>query len=149
MTEHDGPHEAGSGLVRASLLVTGALALSGCAAATLPETFAVPYAVLSGVLFVVGAVAFVWAYLVGISRSRTDAVTLSGLFFLSGGAAPVEVRRRLLLGALGQTVVVVAAAMVRPYTEVAYGILAPMFGMGILALWGARHGTFPARAPRS
>jgi hypothetical protein len=34
---------------------------------------------------------------------------------------------------------------VRPYTEVAFGILAPMFGLGLMAMWGGRHGVFAAR----
>ena len=41
----------------------------------------------------------------------------------------------------------VAAASIRPFTEVAFGILAPMFGLGLMALWGGRHGTFPPRPP--
>jgi hypothetical protein len=47
-----------------------------------------------------------------------------------------------------QVVVVVAAASIRPFTEVAFGILAPMYGLGLMALWGARHGAFPPRPPR-
>ena len=38
-----------------------------------------------------------------------------------------------------------AAAAVRPYTAVAFTVLAPMFGLGMMALWGARHGRFPER----
>ena len=36
--------------------------------------------------------------------------------------------------------------MIRPFTPLAFGILVPMLGLGLIALWGARHGTFPARA---
>ena len=38
----------------------------------------------------------------------------------------------------------VAAASIRPFTAVAFGILAPMLGLGLMGLWGARHGRFPA-----
>ncbi|MEX2294278.1 MAG: hypothetical protein WD691_10870 [Acidimicrobiales bacterium] len=149
MAEHAAVGDTGSGLTRASVWATAALALSGGAAAAWPDTFAAPHAVFSGLMFVTGVGAFLLAYFVGISRSRTDAVTLSGLFFLSGGTASAEVRRRLRLATLAQTAIVVTAAMVRPYTEVAYGILAPMFGLGVMALWGGRHGVFPPRVPRS
>jgi hypothetical protein len=44
-----------------------------------------------------------------------------------------------------QVVAVVAAASIRPYTEVAFGILAPMFGLGLMGLWAGRYGTFPPR----
>jgi hypothetical protein len=37
------------------------------------------------------------------------------------------------------------AASVRPFTELAFGILAPMLGMGMLTLWGARYGVFAPR----
>jgi hypothetical protein len=35
---------------------------------------------------------------------------------------------------------------VQPYTVVAFGVLAPMLGLALMGLWGARFGTFPARA---
>ena len=43
----------------------------------------------------------------------------------------------------------VAAASIRPYTEVAFGILAPMFGLGLMGVWGGRYGEFPPRPPKS
>jgi hypothetical protein len=39
-------------------------------------------------------------------------------------------------------VLAVAAASIRPYTAVAFAVLAPMLGLGAMAMWGARHGTF-------
>ena len=36
-----------------------------------------------------------------------------------------------------------------PYTEVAFGVLAPMFGLGLMAMWGGRYGSFPARRRRA
>ena len=48
-----------------------------------------------------------------------------------------------------QVLAVVVAASIRPFTEVAFGILAPMFGLGMMALWGGRYGDFPERPPRS
>ena len=31
------------------------------------------------------------------------------------------------------------------FTAVAFGVLAPMLGLGLIGLWGARYGTFPER----
>jgi hypothetical protein len=41
--------------------------------------------------------------------------------------------------------VAVATAAARPFSSLAFGILAPMFGLALLALWGAVHGRFPPR----
>ncbi len=135
----------GAGLVNVTFAGTGLLVGTSAAAAALPDTFGLVHAVLACVLFAVGTGGLLWAYALGVSRSRTDAVTLVGLFFLGGGAAPPEVRRpfRIALGV--EVLVVVAAAAVRPYSEVAFGILAPMFALGLMATWGGRHGSFPPR----
>jgi hypothetical protein len=135
----------GDGLVNLCFAGTGALVGTSIAAAVLPDTFALVHAVLACLLFAVGTGALLWAYALGVSRSRTVVVTLAGLFFLAGDAAPPEVRRRFRIALAVQVVAVVAAASVRPYTEVAFGILAPMFGLGLMAMWGGRHGVFAAR----
>jgi hypothetical protein len=44
---------------------------------------------------------------------------------------------------------VVADSYNRPYTEVAFGILAPMFGLGLMGVWGGRYGDFPERPRRA
>jgi hypothetical protein len=41
------------------------------------------------------------------------------------------------------------AAGLRPYTAVAFGVLVPMFGLGLTGLWAVRSGTFPPRTGRS
>lgn len=98
------------------------------------------------VLFAGGVVAFLAAYARAVSRSRTDAIGIGGLFFLAGEVAPSWARRHLL-GSLGVEVVVsLAAALAAPYTPVAFGVLVPMWGLGLAGLWGARHGAFGPRA---
>ena len=99
-------------------------------------------------LFVVGTGALLWAYALGVSRSRTDLITVPGLFFLSGDVAPEATRRPLRVAVAVEVVAVVAAASIRPYTEVAFGILAPMFGLGLMGMWGGRYGVFPPRPPK-
>jgi hypothetical protein len=96
------------------------------------------------VLFAAGTVAFVVALARGIGRSRTEQVTLPGLFFLSG-TAPADVRRQLLASAAVQTGVAFLSAGLRPYTAVAFGILVPVYGLGLAGLWGATRGTYAPR----
>ena len=48
-----------------------------------------------------------------------------------------------------QVVAAVATAAVRPFTSLAFGVLAPMCGLGLIALWAGRHGTFPRSEPTS
>jgi hypothetical protein len=135
----------GDGLVNLAFAGTGALVGTSVAAAVLPDTFGVVHAILSGLLFTVGTGALLWAYALGVSRSRAVVVTLPGLFFLGGGAAPPDTARRFRIAFAIEIVAVVAAASIRPYSNVAFGILAPMFGLGLMAVWGGRHGSFPAR----
>jgi hypothetical protein len=42
-------------------------------------------------------------------------------------------------------VVAFAAAALRPFTSLAFGILVPMWGLALAGVWGARHGTFGPR----
>ena len=95
-------------------------------------------------LFVAGTIAFMWAYGVLAERSRTEALTLPGVFFLSGSVP--KVKQRLFIGLeLAQLAVAFTTAGLRPFTSVAFGILAPMFGIGTMALYGAKLGNFAPR----
>lgn len=142
---YEDPHP-GDGLLNLVFAGTGALVGTSLAGALVPDTFAVVHAVLAGLLFVAGSGAMLWGYALGVSRSRALVVTLPGLFFLAAGAAPPDSRRRFHLALAVQVVAVAAAALVRPDTEMAFGVLAPVFGLGLMAMWGGRFGSFPARA---
>lgn len=136
--------EQGRGIVRLSWASTALFAVVATLATVFPDQLAVAAAVVDVALFVVGVVAFLWAYALAVGRSRTDAVGIGGLYFLAG-SAPKAVRLHLL-GSLGvQTTVAIVTASVRVYTPVAFGILVPMLGLGLAGLWGARHGSFPPR----
>jgi len=132
-------------IIRVATVSTVVLAAAATAAAAFPDALRLPYAGLGIAYFLAGCVAFVWGYAVAIGRSRTEVLSVAGIFFLAGGAAPKEVRNRLVLALVAQSVVVVVAASVRPFTAVAFGVLAPMLALGLLGLWGGRFGTFPAR----
>jgi hypothetical protein len=140
---------AGDGLLNLSFAGTGAIVGTGIAGAVLPDTFKLVHAGLAGLLFVIGTGALLWGYALGVSRSRTLTISMAGLFFLAEGAAPPKVRRAFLVALAVQSVAGVTAALVRPTTELAFGVLAPIFGLGLMALWGGRYGSFPAKAPES
>ncbi len=137
----------GTGIVNLSFAGTGALLVVGVAGVAAPDQLGEVTAAVSGILFVVGVVTFLWGYATGVVRSQEEAVTLPGLFFLSG-TAPKVIRFRLRIALVVQVVVAVAAAVVRPYTAVAFAVLAPLFGLGLMATWGAKHGTFFPREDR-
>ena len=95
-------------------------------------------------LFTLGCVVFLKAFLEAVERSRTEEIAVSNLYFLSG-SAPKDVRWHLLGSTAVQVVVAFATASARPFTAVAFGILVPMYGLGMAGLWAARHGEFPDR----
>lgn len=100
---------------------------------------------VSLVLFAIGCVVFLAAFFRAINRSRTEYISVIGVYLLSGAGAPRSVRGALLGATLVQTVVAIVAASVHPFTAAAFGILVPMFGLGMSGLWGATHGTFEMR----
>jgi hypothetical protein len=135
----------GRPIVRASLLGTALFAV--LAALAVAVDGAVPvFVVVSLLMFAAGCVLFVVALLAAVDRSRTETIGIGGLFF-GAGSTPSRVQL-LLMGSLAiEVVVAVAAAIVRPYTAVAFGTLAPMWALGLAGLWVARHGRFPVHAP--
>ena len=141
------PAGTGRGIIAASLAGTGALGITAVVAAVAPHTLDVPALVVALAMFFGGTAAFVAAYVVAIGRSREQAVAIAGVFGLAGGSTPAAVRTRLLGSLAAEVVVAVATAAVRPYTSLSFGILAPMWGLGLAGLWGARHGGFAPRAP--
>lgn len=136
----------GRAVVRASVLGTVAFAGTASLAAGVPAADVVAL-VVALALFVAGCAAFVAAYAAAVARSRHDQIEMAGLFFLSG-SAPKDVRRLLLASLAVQVVAAFATAAIRPNTSLAFGILAPVYGLGLQALWAARHGSFPPRAPQ-
>ena len=97
------------------------------------------------VLFAVGMVTFLAAYLRSIGRSRYDVVSVAGVYLMMGGVAPGSVRRSLYGALAAQIVVALVTASVRPYTSLAFGVLVPLLGLALCGLWSAIHGTFPRR----
>ena len=134
-----------SGIIRLSIIGTAVFVLVGLQATLLPDRAEV-FVAVSLLEFVLGCGAFAWAFLSAVDRSRTENIGIGGLFFASG-SAPGRVRLLLVGSLVVQTVAAIVFASVRLYTPLAFGVLAPMWSLGLTGLWVARHGTFPSRTP--
>jgi hypothetical protein len=134
----------GEAILRAGYAGTAVFVLCSIAATIAPGSLGGLVAVVDLGLFFVGVGTFLAAYVVAIGRSRSETIGVGGLFFLQGCAPRgVQVRFLALLGI--QVVVAFATASIRIYSPLAFGILVPMYGIGLAGLWGARHGRFPER----
>lgn len=138
--------ESGSGLIRLSWAGTAVFVVTATIATVDPEQLGWPGIIVALILFAVGAVAMLMAFFLAVERSRTQTIAVGGLYF-GAGSAPNIVRWHLLGALLIQLVVGVTTASLRPFTVVAFGTLVPVFGLGLMGLWTARHGEFPEREP--
>lgn len=145
--DHAEGRRQGVVLVRVDLVGTAAFVATAAAAAVfLRPVVQAPAVVVAGGLFVGGCAAFAWGFLAAVRRSRTETVELSSLFFLKHSAAP-DVRRTLLGLLAVQVVTAIVTASVRPFTSLAFGVLAPVWGLGLVTLWSGRYGRFATRRP--
>jgi hypothetical protein len=130
-------------IVRLSWAGTAAFTVTSAAAVAIEGARPVAVAVAL-LLFGAGTVTFLIALTRAAGRSRTEVLTVPEIFFLQG-IAPPAIRRDLLASWATQIVVAFAAAFARPFTSLAFGVLAPMFGIGLAGLWGATKGAFASR----
>jgi hypothetical protein len=94
-------------------------------------------------LFVAGIVVFLWAFAVALVRnSGGDDIVVASLFLIQG-PVPAPVRRHLFAALIVSVAIAGATG-----TSDAFGILVPMYPLGLVGLWGARHGVFPPRRDR-
>lgn len=124
------------------LVGTVALVLAIAAAGLFPGA-GTDYLLLavSAVLFLGGCVAFTAGFVRAVGRSRYEDIHLAGLFYLTGTVAPA-VRTRLWRLWIAQIVVACVGLAV---TDPPFGTMAPVWGIGLMALYGGRYGRFRSR----
>lgn len=130
-------------LVRLCVIGTVVFVVAGVAG-TITSALMPVFVVVSLVEFALGTVAFAIAFLRAVERSRTDAIGIGGLFFASG-SAPKPVQLRFMVCLAIQVVASIVFASVRLYTAMAFGVLAPMWALGLTGMWTAAYGTFGPR----
>ncbi len=102
-------------------------------------------------LFAIGCFAFIWSYFSAVQRSRTDEISVAGLFGLAGSVAPRRITIAMNSCLATQAVIGLIGAIVRGSTDgragstLAFGVLVPIFGLGLNGLWSSRLGVFPPR----
>lgn len=155
-TRRSGSAVTPAGIVRFDLFGTVAFVVS----ATLSAVFftgalRVVAVVVAVGLFTVGVVTFLWSYWTAVQRSRTDNIAVVQLYFLASGSTPRDVKRTMNLALAVQAVVGLGTAIARNTTDgragstLAFGILVPMFGLGLNGLWCSKFGRFSARSVRA
>ncbi len=131
---------AGQAIIRSSwlgnlLFVATAVPVAAGVAAFDPIS-----AVVALALFAVSLGIWVWAFAIAVARSARGDNIVVGNLFLFEGQVPKGVRAQLF-SAVGVCLVITAlTASADPF-----GVLVPMLPVGLVGLWGARHGVFPPR----
>jgi len=107
---------------------------------------------VSMVLFSIGAIGCLWAYVSALERSRVHELGVANLYLLTGRTAPPKVKRLMSLLLAAQVVLAFAGAIIgavgltgSQVNALAFGILVPMFGLAMNSLWAVRHGSFGPR----
>lgn len=146
MSTDDAATRPGAPLITASVAGTAIFTVTAVVAAVVGGWTLWPAFVVAVALFLAGCGLFVAAYATAVARSRSAEMGIGGLFFLAGaGTAPPKVKRALLGCFAVQVVVALGTAIARPFSTLAFGVLAPLFGVAAQGLWAARHGRFGAR----
>lgn len=139
----------GRRIIEASWVGTAVFTVTATVAAVMLGTIRYVAVAVSLALFALGCAAFLWGYWLAVQRSRNDEIGIGGLFFLAGKDTAPPRPKWLLLGSLAaQVLVALVTASARPYTTLAFGLLAPVFGLGCVGLWSARYGQFGPRIVR-
>ena len=134
----------GRRIIAASWIGTAIFTVVAGIATIDPDALGAPAVVVSLALFAAGAGVMFWAFLIAVARSTEDAIGIGGLYF-GAGSAPRDVQRSLMASLAVQVVVAFVTASIRVFTSLAFGILVPVWGLGLAGLWCARHGEFARR----
>lgn len=158
VTEHAPDSGPSSPLLRFDVAGTAVFTVAMAIAVPLrshrPVQFGI--AALSLALFAVGVATCLWAYTSALERSRTEEVGVANLYLLTGPTAPRVVKRTMSLALAVQVVVALVGASIGAsgldkgqLNALAFGVLVPMFGIGMNGLWASRYGSYGPRAPRA
>lgn len=145
-------NQPGSVVIRANVLGTAVFVVSATLSAALFDgVWKVQGVVVALTLFAAGVFAFLSSYWTAVQRSRHDELSVAELYFLTGSATPGSVKAPMLWSLAVQVLAALATALARPNTDgkagsvLAFGVLVPMFGLGLNGLWAARHAAFGPR----
>ncbi|MEY2525107.1 MAG: hypothetical protein QOJ66_3672, partial [Ilumatobacteraceae bacterium] len=107
---------------------------------------------VSMVLFAIGVATTLWAYTRALDRSRVEEVGVANLYLLTSDTAPKPVRRTMSLALTVQIVAALVGAWIGvvglnegQLNALAFGVLVPMFGVGMNGVWAALHGSYGPR----
>ena len=132
--------DRGRVIVLTSWLGNVVFALTTIPVAVGVDAFDAPAAAVALALFFTSLVVWVWALVVAAARTtRGDDVAVTTLFLLEGNV-PRRVRWNLY-GSFGVCLAIAVGTVVAN----PFAVLVPMFPLGLVGLWGARHGRYPAR----
>jgi hypothetical protein len=111
---------------------------------------------VSMALFAIGVATSLWAYTRALDRSRVEEVGVANLYLLTGTTAPRRVGRTMTAALVVQVVAAIAGAWIGvvgldegQLNALAFGVLVPMFGIGMNGVWAARHGSYGPRVGRA
>jgi hypothetical protein len=102
-------------------------------------------------LFAIGVGAFLLGFFGAVQRSRTEEISVSTLFFLTGGVTVRPIAWWMNGCLIVQVAVGLGGAIVRSSTDgkpgstLAFGVLVGMLGLGLNGWYSARDGRFPSR----
>jgi hypothetical protein len=132
--------ERGERIIVVSWVAEALFAVTAIPAALGVSAFDVVSIAVALGLFVISLGVWGWAFAVALARTTRGDDVVVGSMFLMQGPVPTRVRVHLF-GSLGVCIAVTAVtAAAEPF-----GVLVPMLPLGLIGLWGARHGVFPPR----
>jgi hypothetical protein len=148
----------GAGIVRFDLAGTAVFVIAVAIAVPLKDRRPAQFLIggVSMVLFAIGVATTLWAYTRALDRSRVEEVGVANLYLLTGHTAPKRVGRLLIGSLVVQIVAAIAGAWIGvvgldegELNALAFGVLVPMFGIGMNGVWAARHGSYGPRVGRA
>ena len=107
---------------------------------------------VSLVLFAAGVACSLWAYARALDLSRVREVGVANLFLLTGSTAPAPLKRLMSVAWAVQIIAAIIGASIgmsglqkSQLNPLAFGVLVPMFGIGMNGAWAALYGAFGPR----